>query len=77
MRLPDVHRVISVLFFYTMYIGGKYILFQLFLAILLNDFDERSITEAAEKEAQNKEENTIFKSLIERIKLAFGHKTCA
>lgn len=52
MRFPEVNPAISLIFFYSMYIGGKNILFQLFLAILLNEFDEGSITQAAEKEVK-------------------------
>lgn len=52
MRAPDVPQLMSIVYFYSMIIVGKYILLQLFLAILLNEFDERSIEREAEEAAQ-------------------------
>jgi hypothetical protein len=60
MRFPEVNPALSICFFYSMFIGGKNILFQLFLAILMNEFDEGSVTQAAEKEVKEKKEGSTF-----------------
>ena len=53
-------------FFTVLIIVGRNILFQLFLAILLKEFDERSMIEEAKK-LKEKEENPESKSLRERV----------
>lgn len=68
MRLPDVSPIISAIFYYSMYIGGKNILFQLFLAILLNDFDERSVFQAAESQVKSEIEQSLFSRITATIK---------
>ena len=42
-RMPGIQPTISFFYFYSLYIFGKNILFNLFLAILLREFDQRSI----------------------------------
>ena len=68
MRFPETNYILSLVFFYSLYIGGKNILFQLFLAILLNEFDEGSVTQAAEKEVKEKKEGSTFQQIIGCLK---------
>jgi hypothetical protein len=60
MRTPDVSKVITSIYFLSLRICGKNILFQLFLAILLNEFDERSLTKDAEDQVNEKEKVSLF-----------------
>lgn len=42
-RMPGINKFLSFSYCYSLMIGGKMMLFQLFVAILLKEFDERSI----------------------------------
>ena len=49
-RMPGINKVLSFFYCYSLMIGGKMMLFQLFVAILLKEFDERSIITKIEDE---------------------------
>ena len=42
-RMPGINKTLSFFYCYSLMIGGKMMLVQLFVAILLKEFDERSI----------------------------------
>ena len=48
--MPGINKFLSFFYCYTLMIGGKMILFQLFVAILLKEFDEQSIITKVEDE---------------------------
>jgi hypothetical protein len=41
--MPGINKVLTILFFGTLYIGGNMVGYQLFRAILLREFDQKSI----------------------------------
>lgn len=51
-RMPGINKTLSFFYCYFLIIGGKMILFQLFVAILLKEFDEQSVITKVEEEDQ-------------------------
>ena len=65
-RMPGINKVLSFFFCYSAFICGKMILLQLFVAILVQEFDERSIiTKIEDDEIAKKNNFSIFRFLKE------------
>ena len=67
-RADEKSIITPLIYFVFLLLIGQYILFQLFLAILLQEFDERSITQEAIKKVYKKE-NSSKLSIKNKIKM--------
>jgi hypothetical protein len=74
-RMPGINKFLSFFYCYSLMIGGKMMLFQLFVAILLKEFDERSIiTKIEDDEIAKKKKFTIFRFFKEMCAKCYHHK---
>lgn len=74
-RMPGINKAITILFFFTLYIGGNMVMYQLFRAILLREFDQMSLLQEVEKQMRKqKRQNSFFTKLKNRLKKCLTRK---
>ena len=58
LRMPGIVNFIAIVFFFTLYIVGNMVIVNLFRAILMREFDQKSLLDKVEKELKAEHEKT-------------------
>jgi len=70
LRMPGINKLLAIVFFFALFVVGNLIIFNLFRAILMREFDQQSLLDKVELELKESTEETESYWKVLRDKLS-------